>query len=219
MLCFFFSLLLMVHLALQCIIDHQALPYLLNFMTTNQNKGIKHEVCRIISNIMAGNKEQIQSVIDGNMVGPLVHLMQTAEFGVRYEAACAIANAACGGTHGQIKYLVSQGCIKAFCDLLSYSDTSMLMVCLEGLDNILKVGEAEKSPWGCNVNTYAQMIEDNGWLDKIENLQNHDNSWIVEMAACLLETYWSKEDIAMLMPWEDPLLGLAEDPPGDCDFG
>jgi len=204
---------------IQCIIDHQALPYLLNFMTTNQNKGIKHEVCRIISNIMAGNKEQIQSVIDGNMVGPLVHLMQTAEFGVRYEAACAIANAACGGTHGQIKYLVSQGCIKAFCDLLSYSDTSMFMVCLEGLDNILKVGEAEKSPWGCNVNTYAQMIEDNGWLDKIENLQNLDNSWIVEMAACLLETYWSKEDIAMLMPWEDPLLGLAEDPPGDCDFG
>jgi hypothetical protein len=60
MLCFFFSLLLMVHLALQCIIDHQALPYLLNFMMTDQNKGIKREVCGIISNIMAGNKEQIQ---------------------------------------------------------------------------------------------------------------------------------------------------------------
>ena len=82
----------------------------------------------------------------------------------------------------------------------------MLMVCLEGLDNILKVGEAEKSPWGCNVNMYAHMIEDNGWLDKIENLQNHDNSRIVEMAACMLDTYWSKEDIAMNMPWDDPLL-------------
>ncbi|RCV25366.1 hypothetical protein SETIT_5G160800v2 [Setaria italica] len=213
---------------IQCIIDLQALPYLLNLLTTNRNKGIKPEVCRIISNIMAGNKEQIQSVINGNMVGPLVHLMHTAEFGVRYEAAWAIANAASGGTHDQKRYLVSQGCIKAFCDLLSYSDTSILMVCLEGLDDILKAGEADKSPWGCNVNMYAQMIEDNEWLDKIENLQNHDNSRIVEMAACLLESYWSNEDKAMPMPWDDPVSWLAEDNtpnfsffdgPGDCDFG
>lgn len=126
------------------------------------------------------------------------------------------------------RYLVSQGCIKAFCDLLSYSDTSILMVCLEGLDDILKAGEADKSPWGCNVNMYAQMIEDNEWLDKIENLQNHDNSRIVEMAACLLESYWSNEDKAMPMPWDDPVSWLAEDNtpnfsffdgPGDCDFG
>ncbi|CAL4976432.1 unnamed protein product [Urochloa decumbens] len=137
---------------IQCIIDRQALPYLSNLLTTNQNKGIIPEVCRIISNIMAGNKEQIQSVINGNMVGPLVHLMQSADFGVRYEAAWAIANAASGGTHDQKRYLVSQGCIKAFCDLLTYSDTSILMVCLEGLDNILKVGEAKKSPRDCNVN-------------------------------------------------------------------
>ncbi|CAO2203443.1 unnamed protein product [Urochloa humidicola] len=213
---------------IQCIIDLQALPYLLNLLMTNQNKGLKPEVCRIISNIMAGNKEQIQSVINGNMVGPLVHLMQTAEFCVRYEAAWAIANAASGGTHDQIKYLVSQGCIKAFCDLLTYSDTSILMVCLEGLDNTLKVGEAEKSPWDCNVNMYAQMIEDAGWLDKIENLQNHDNSRIVEQAACLLESYWLNEDKAMPMLWDDPMSWLVEDraldfgffaPQGDCDFG
>ncbi|CAL4956784.1 unnamed protein product [Urochloa decumbens] len=215
---------------IQYIIDLQALPCLLNLLMTNQNKGIKPEVCRIISNIMAGNKEQIQSVISGNMVGPLVHLMQTAEFRVRYEAAWAIANAASGGAHDQKKYLVSQGCIKAFCDLLTYSDTSILMVCLEGLDNILKVGEAEKSPWYCNVNMYAQMIEDAGWLDKIENLQNHDNNRIVEKAVCLLESYWSNEDKAMPMPmpWDDPLSWLVEDhtldfgffaPQGDCDFG
>ncbi|RLM91264.1 importin subunit alpha-1b [Panicum miliaceum] len=189
-----------------------------NLIEPERVKAIQEALCTLV-----------ESVINGNMVGSLVYLMQTAEFGVRYEAAAwAIASAACGGIHDQIKYLVSQGCIKAFCDLFSYSDTSMLMVCLVGLHNILKAGDAEKSPWGCNVNMYAQMIEDNGWLDKIENLQNHDNSRIVEMAACLLETYWSKEDIAMPMPWDDPSLGLAEDPtldfdffsrPGDCDFG
>ncbi|KAF8661680.1 hypothetical protein HU200_056627 [Digitaria exilis] len=41
----------------------------------------------VIANIVSKDDVQIQSVINRNMVGPLVHLMQTAEFGVRYEAA------------------------------------------------------------------------------------------------------------------------------------
>ncbi|RCV25367.1 hypothetical protein SETIT_5G160800v2 [Setaria italica] len=212
---------------IQAVIEAGACPQLVELLN-HSSPSVLIPVLHVIGNIVSRDDAQIQSVINGNMVGPLVHLMHTAEFGVRYEAAWAIANAASGGTHDQKRYLVSQGCIKAFCDLLSYSDTSILMVCLEGLDDILKAGEADKSPWGCNVNMYAQMIEDNEWLDKIENLQNHDNSRIVEMAACLLESYWSNEDKAMPMPWDDPVSWLAEDNtpnfsffdgPGDCDFG
>lgn len=43
-------------------------------------------------------------MIDANIIPPLVHLMRTAEFAVSYEAAWAISNASCGGTHDQIKY-------------------------------------------------------------------------------------------------------------------
>jgi len=65
------------------------------------------------------------------MVGPLVHLMQTAEFGVRYEAACAIANAACGGTHGQIKYVVIYYvlCFCALIQAITHSFTNKTFVC------------------------------------------------------------------------------------------
>lgn len=45
---------------LQCIINHQALPYLVNLLSGNYKKGIKKEACWTISNITAGNKEQIQ---------------------------------------------------------------------------------------------------------------------------------------------------------------
>jgi hypothetical protein len=45
---------------LQCIIDHQALPRLLNLLTQNHKKSIKKEACWTISNITAGNKDQIQ---------------------------------------------------------------------------------------------------------------------------------------------------------------
>lgn len=45
-------------------------------------------------------------MINANTVGPLVHLLQAAEFdiSIRKEAARAISNATSGGTHDQIKY-------------------------------------------------------------------------------------------------------------------
>ncbi|RLN22705.1 importin subunit alpha-1b [Panicum miliaceum] len=129
----------------QCIVDHQALPYLLNLLVTNQKTSIKKK--------LAGQSPTSQ-----------------LETGSRF------------------RYLVDQGCIKAFCDFLGYSNPSILKVCLEGLMNILKVGEAEKSLGACDVNIYAQMIEDADALDKIEDLQNHDDNMIYQMATFLLET-------------------------------
>ena len=36
-----------------------------------------------------------------------MHLLQTAEFDIKKEAAWAISNATSGGTHDQIKYVVT----------------------------------------------------------------------------------------------------------------
>lgn len=44
----------------QCIINDGALPCLLSLLTHNHKKSIKKEACWTISNITAGNKEQIQ---------------------------------------------------------------------------------------------------------------------------------------------------------------
>lgn len=43
-------------------------------------------------------------MINANIIGPLVHLMQTGEFDVKKNAAWAIYNATAGGTHDQIRY-------------------------------------------------------------------------------------------------------------------
>ncbi|KAI3945388.1 hypothetical protein MKW92_042545 [Papaver armeniacum] len=188
----------------QIIINHQSLPCLLNLLTNNHKKSIKKEACWTISNITAGNKDQIQAVVAAEIIGPLIHLLQTAEFDIKKEAAWAISNATSGGTHEQIKYLVGQGCIRPLCDLLVCPDPRIVTVCLEGLENILKVGEAEKNLGTTGgVNVYAQLIDEAEGLEKIENLQSHDNSEIYEKAVKILETYWMEED-------DEPL------PPGDA---
>ncbi|CAL9096280.1 unnamed protein product [Musa textilis] len=179
----------------QYVINHQALPCLLNLLTHNHKKSIKKEACWTISNITAGNKEQIQAVIAAGIVAPLVHLLQTAEFDIKKEAAWAISNATSGGSHDQIKFLVSQGCIKPLCDLLVCPDPRIVTVCLEGLENILKVGEAEKNQGTTGgVNVYAQMIDEAEGLEKIENLQSHDNTEIYEKTVKILETFWLEEE-------------------------
>ncbi|CAL4975523.1 unnamed protein product [Urochloa decumbens] len=211
---------------IQHIIDNQVLPRLLNLLTTDENKRIKKEACQIISIITGGTNEQIQAVINGNIIGHLVHLMQTADFETKKEAASAIYEATSGGTNDQIKYLVSQGCIRALCDLLTHVDSSTLMICLESLENILKAGEAEKHSGICDINLYAQMIDDVEGLDKIENIISHENNNLYKMAVHLYETYWLVEDNFEAMPLggdahhtTDYRNQQASVPPGHYDSG
>ncbi|KAK4743557.1 hypothetical protein SAY87_001558 [Trapa incisa] len=190
----------------QCIINHGALSGLLNLLTGNYKKSIKKEACWTISNITAGNKEQIQAVIEANLIGSVVNLLHNAEFDIKKEAAWAISNATSGGSHEQIKFLVSQGCIKPLCDLLICPDPRIVTVCLEGLENILKVGEGEKNlGHSGGVNLFAQMIEDAEGLEKIEHLQSHDNTEIYEKAVKILETYWIEDEDEETMQSADAL--------------
>lgn len=210
----------------QCIIDQGALGCLFSLLTHNHKKSIKKEACWTISNITAGNKEQIQAVIDAQLIGPLVNLLQTAEFDIKKEAAWAISNATSGGTHDQIMYLVSQGCIKPLCDLLSCPDPRIVTVCLEGLENILKIGEVEKCLGNTGgVNYYAQLVDEAEGLEKIENLQSHDNHEIYEKAVKILESYWLEEEDDNLPAGDGPQSGFnfggndSQPPPGGFKFG
>ncbi|CAO2821560.1 unnamed protein product [Amaranthus hypochondriacus] len=178
----------------QFIVSSGALSCLLNLLTRNHKNDIKREACWSISNITAGNKAQIQAVIDAGFVGPIVNLLQTAEFNIKKEAAWVIYNAISGGSPEQIRYLVSQNCIKPLCDLLVCQDPKIISVCLQGLDYILEVGEAEKNSGASgDVNFYAQLIVEAEGLEKIENLQFHLNDQIYAIAVKILEKYWWEE--------------------------
>ncbi|KAJ4822885.1 hypothetical protein Tsubulata_048607, partial [Turnera subulata] len=178
----------------QHMIDSQALPCLFQLLTNNYKKSIKKEACWTISNITAGNVGQIQAVFEAGIIAPLVQLLQNAEFDIKKEAAWAISNATSGGTHKQIKFLVEQGCIRPLCDLLICPDPRIVSVCLEGLENILKVGEADKDLGSTDGNLFAQMIDEADGLEKLEQLQSHDNNDIYEKTVKILETFWGEDD-------------------------
>ncbi|KAB1668784.1 hypothetical protein ES319_1Z112000v1 [Gossypium barbadense] len=144
-----------------------------------------------VKHIVTGDDVQIQAIIEANIIAPLVHLLQNAEFDIKKQAGKAISKATSGGTHDQIRFLVSQGCIKPLCDVLYYFDREFVTVCLQGLENILKVGEADKKmgiTGGMNLN--AQMIDAAEGREWIENLKYDCNIKISGKAMEVLETYW-----------------------------
>jgi len=176
----------------QFVINTNALPCLLALLS-NPKKGIRKEACWTISNVTAGNKDQIQAVIDNNIIPPLIQLLTNAEFDIRKEAAWAISNATSGGSPTQIKFLVKQGCIRPLCDLLTVNDTKIVTIALEGLENILKVGEEDSKGNGGH-NMMATFIAEAEGLTKIEELQHHQNNDIYEKCIKILETYFGVED-------------------------
>ena len=86
----------------QVILNCSVLPSLLHLLSASK-ESIRKEACWTISNITAGNRQQIQSVIDANVFPVLVEILAKAEFKTRKEAAWAITNTSSGGkTNRQI---------------------------------------------------------------------------------------------------------------------
>ena len=65
---------------------------------------------------------------------------------------------------------VSQGCVPPLCELLEVNDAKIVTVALEGLENILKIGDDLKDQNGSE-NPHALVVEQANGLDKIDNLQ------------------------------------------------
>eukprot|EP01025_Chloroclados_australasicus_P030502 TRINITY_DN305_c1_g1_i1.p1 TRINITY_DN305_c1_g1~~TRINITY_DN305_c1_g1_i1.p1 ORF type:complete len:550 (-),score=77.98 TRINITY_DN305_c1_g1_i1:558-2207(-) len=184
----------------QVVINCGALGCLLNLLNTSHKKSIKKEACWTISNITAGTKDQIQAVIEAGIIPPLIELLRVAEFDIKKEAAWSISNATSGGRPDQIEFLVTQGCIKPLCDLLACHETRIITVALEGLKNILEVGEAKRVQQGPDArNPYVQLVEDADGISMIEDLQNHESEEIYNKAVSILDQYFEtvEEEMAM----------------------
>eukprot|EP00184_Porphyridium_aerugineum_P004420 CAMPEP_0184706388 /NCGR_PEP_ID=MMETSP0313-20130426/36732_1 /TAXON_ID=2792 /ORGANISM="Porphyridium aerugineum, Strain SAG 1380-2" /LENGTH=567 /DNA_ID=CAMNT_0027167941 /DNA_START=773 /DNA_END=2476 /DNA_ORIENTATION=- len=156
-------------------------------------KSIRKEACWTISNITAGNRQQIQAVIDAGIIPQLIHLLATAEFDIRKEAAWAVSNATSGGTSTQVVYLVRQNAIPPLCNQLDVQEARIIQVALEGLENILRVGETEREAVNGTENEFALIVDQCGGLDKIERLQTHSNHDIYEKSVKILENYFQAD--------------------------
>jgi len=177
----------------QAVLDCSLLPALVTLLT-HSKKSLRKEAAWTISNITAGTCDQIEAVLRAGVVRELVNLLKTAEFDIQKEAAWAISNATSGGKEAHIMYLMEQGVLPPLCDLFTVQDVKIIMVALEAVENILKVGKQYAvRHWGGS-NKFAEALEECGGLDKLEAIQTHENEEVYNKALKILQNYFENDE-------------------------
>jgi HEAT repeat protein len=163
-------------------------------LLSHSKKNIRKEACWMLSNVAAGTIDQIQGVIaqPGLVAKVLEQLGASSEWDVRKEAAWVVSNIATAAqvTPVMVASIVGAGAIQPLCDLLVASDVRIVMIALDALENILRVMATDGASFGFNV---VEMMDEAGGINKLEDLQEHDDTKIYERAVKLIETYFTEE--------------------------
>jgi len=132
----------------------------------------------------------VQSVIDAGLIPQVIHLLAKGDLATRREAAWCINNLSLSGKREQVAYVLQQGVLVPFIQLLNTDDPQILVVVLDGINNILKMASSNES----DLLALTAQIEECSGLDKIEELQNHRNEEIYKLAYDIIDHYFSEED-------------------------
>lgn len=153
-------------------------------LLNNQRSNIVKEAAWTISNITAGNPRQVQAVIDAGIFEEIYNVMENGDFRAQKEAAWVVTNTTSSGTPDQITRLM-QRVLKPYCNLLKSKDARTILVVLNGINNLFQLAEKMSQ-----TDDFARVIEENGALDILEKLQDHENDDIYKASIHLIEKYF-----------------------------
>ncbi|CAB4010601.1 importin subunit alpha-1-like [Paramuricea clavata] len=173
----------------QHVLDLGALQHFGALLTHKKMTLIK-EAAWALSNITAGNENQIQAVIHAGLVPIILQIMDQGDYKSQKEAVWVITNLTSGSSLKQIQYLVDKcRAIPYLCKLLTVKEPKVILVLLDAFNHILN-----KSDHMNRLDNVTLRIEECGGLDKIENLQQHENEQVFQAAQNVIDKYFQTED-------------------------
>ena len=158
----------------------------------NPKRNIRKETCWALSNIAAGSPAQLNVLMANVKVVPGIveALSSGTEWDVRKEAAWIVSNIATSGQHTHLMNLVENNVIQPLCDLLSCNEGKIILVALEALEAILKLGTTK----GGICANYANLIQECDGVERMETLQEHKSNEVYQKVVHLLETYFCDDE-------------------------
>ncbi|TXG65438.1 hypothetical protein EZV62_006713 [Acer yangbiense] len=177
-----------------------------------------------------------KAVINCDIIDPLVDITQIEDnLEISKEAVWAISNAISGGSHKQIRLLVTKDCIESLCDFLDYSDprtvkshenneiSAKAMKILKKYWD-LEEGEEQNQQQGLTFDNIELNLPPGGSCKQIrpkDREGSHENNENSAKAVKILKKYWDLEEGEE----QNQQQGLTFDnielnlPPGGFNFG
>lgn len=184
----------------QYIINMKVLPVLkMNLETFKGDEFIIKEIFWIMSNIAAGSKTQLESLLQLGCIDTIIEFLNSGTYLVKKEICWLMFNMM---SHESIdiktcQYLVAHGGLLAIYSFLKVAEPNIQDIILSTLAIILKFGriENELNNGYPGFNKYSLLIENIPGVDILQYLQCHSvNSEVSSKAAIILDTFFGESD-------------------------
>ncbi|KAI6177585.1 Importin alpha-3 subunit [Aphelenchoides bicaudatus] len=163
----------------QILLDENILDYV-SHLLWHPDENINKVAMWLLSNVAAGDVYQLQAIIDANLLPTIIEFLTIEDYSTRKEAVWTVANFATKGNNHQLKELLDNGVVVPLCSMLQASDTKMVELVLETLNNILTELPEQRRL------VLRQLIK-HKQLEVIEELKSDNNTKVHAFAIKLLD--------------------------------
>ncbi|XP_018400896.1 PREDICTED: importin subunit alpha-1-like [Cyphomyrmex costatus] len=129
---------------------------------------------------MAGNMDQIQSIIDAGLLKILIN--RIAYGNAQAMAAWAVSTMIIGGTDQQFIQIVNNNVLLAYCALLHSDDCYNILCALTGLTKVLLAAKNEEQK-----EIFVTMLKKARGFEKIEALQYHKDEQLYKQSVTIMK--------------------------------
>lgn len=164
------------------------------FYLNHSTQNVRREIIWCLSNIGAGNNEQIEEIISREWL--MKDIMKKAKFDtvpVRTEVAYLLCNMASEGSRNQVAKLVEYEIIEVLVSMLSINDNETLIaILLEGFERIFD----SYSKNSFDNNPYVLRFESSGGLDSVEKIEMSEklSETMYQKIVEFIKKYWPQDD-------------------------
>ena len=181
----------------QCVVDAGGAAALLPLLSSAR-RAVRKEACWALSNIAAGTAQQVAALADTpGLIAAALRVLRSDGWEIRKEAAWLVCNVACCGAPRHGRACIAEGAVPDVCELLGVADSSIVLVALDALDALLNLdGNNDANEHGSAVKprSVAVLVDECGGIDRIEDLQQHENAEVYRRSVQLLERHFDAED-------------------------
>lgn len=159
----------------------------------SEHRILKKEAAWVLSNQAAGSFEQKQLIFSSEAILVLLHLLLTAPFDIKKEAAYALGNLCVSPAEGagqptiilhHLVALVNHGCLPGFISLVRSADMEAARVGLQFLEMVMRGMPNGEGP---------KLVEREDGIDAMERFQFHENEEMRNMANGLVDQYFGED--------------------------